>query len=131
MGRYLLDTTALIAMERGYFERQNLFSRHDDVAIAAISLAELLGGIIGLSEERTTRSERIRELLSTFPVLSYDEGVGFDHALLLHETKQQGRPRGAHDLLIAATAKHTKRVLITADRRAFDDLTGVTVLQHE
>lgn len=34
--------------------------------------------------------------------------------------------RDAHDLQIAATAKATKRVLLTTDTDAFGDLPGVT-----
>jgi predicted nucleic acid-binding protein len=41
-----------------------------------------------------------------------------------------GRPRGAHDLIIAATARATRRMVVTADTSAFADLTEVHVQAH-
>jgi tRNA(fMet)-specific endonuclease VapC len=48
--------------------------------------------------------------------------------VLLVHTRSSGRPRGALDLVIAACARATDRVLLTTDARArFDDLPGVSV----
>jgi tRNA(fMet)-specific endonuclease VapC len=47
------------------------------------------------------------------------------HAGLIAATRTMGRPRGAHDLIIAATAIATSRILISADRAALADLPGV------
>ena len=46
---------------------------------------------------------------------------------LLAHARRSGRPRGAHDLQIAATARATGRVLITTDGHAFDDLPAVGI----
>ena len=51
-------------------------------------------------------------------------------AELLAVVRTQGRPRGAHDLLIAATARSTGRTVLTADTTAFADLPGVEVRSH-
>jgi len=48
------------------------------------------------------------------------------HAELVAHARRSGHPRGAHNLQIAATARATSRVLVTADSRAFDDLPGVS-----
>ncbi|HEU4320823.1 MAG TPA: type II toxin-antitoxin system VapC family toxin [Acidimicrobiia bacterium] len=63
-------------------------------------------------------------------MIPYDLVVAQEHALLLAEVKRTGRPRGAHDLLIAATARATRRSVVTADARAFEDLPGVEVRSH-
>lgn len=52
------------------------------------------------------------------------------HAELLIEVRAQGRPRRAHDLIIAATAKAFGRTVVTADTIAFRDLPGVGVQAH-
>src|SRR5680860_1313735 len=52
------------------------------------------------------------------------------HATLLAHTRRQGQQRGAHDLLIAATAHATDRTVVTADRGGFIDLPGVRVRQR-
>jgi tRNA(fMet)-specific endonuclease VapC len=44
--------------------------------------------------------------------------------------RRAGRPRGAHDLIIAATAAAAGRTVVTADRRAFDGLPGVAAIDH-
>jgi tRNA(fMet)-specific endonuclease VapC len=67
------------------------------------------------------------DVVATIPVLDYDVEVAEAHAELLLEVRSQGRPRGAHDLIIAATAKAFDRTVISADRRAFRDLPGVEV----
>ena len=62
--------------------------------------------------------------------MPYDVGVAESHAELLAVVREQGRARGAHDLIIAATARATSRAVITADVRAFDDLPDVVVHSH-
>jgi tRNA(fMet)-specific endonuclease VapC len=54
--------------------------------------------------------------------------VAVQHAALLAHVRRAGRPRGAHDLIIAATARATDRVLVTTDAKAgFTDLPEVKV----
>jgi tRNA(fMet)-specific endonuclease VapC len=49
------------------------------------------------------------------------------HTELLVAVRRAGRPRGAHDLIIAATAAATGRVIVTSDRLGFDDLPGIMI----
>jgi tRNA(fMet)-specific endonuclease VapC len=55
--------------------------------------------------------------------------VAEEHAQLLVTTRRAGRHRGAHDLVIAATARASQRAVLTADREGFSDLPGVEL--HE
>ena len=66
-------------------------------------------------------------LLESIAVEEYDLEVARVHAALLAHTRRSGRARGAHDLLIAATAASRRRVVVTADAAGFDDLPGVEV----
>jgi len=52
------------------------------------------------------------------------------HAELLVHVRHQGRPRVAHDLIIAATARAASRTVLSADHTAFADLLGVNVQTH-
>lgn len=103
----------------------------DDVAIAAITVAELSVGV-ELAEGRTrrNRSDFLDGVLEEVPVIDYDLEVARAHARLLVAVRRQGRPRGAHDLVIAATAVASDRVVVTADAGAFDDLPDVSVQPH-
>lgn len=124
----ILDTTALIATERASGSISELVADDDDVAMAAITVAELLVGVeLADRRRRPARARLIELLLETVPVEPYDLGVARVHSKLLAELHRAGRPRGAHDLIIAATAIATARMVVTADARGFADLPGLEV----
>ena len=66
-------------------------------------------------------------LLTSVPVESYDLDTARVHADLLAHARREGRVRGAHDILIAATARARGRVVVTADAAGFEGLPGVDV----
>jgi tRNA(fMet)-specific endonuclease VapC len=100
------------------------------VAIAAITAAELLAGVeLAIDARRPTRAAFVRRVLDTIPVEPYDISVARAHATLLAHTRQSGRPRGAHDLIIAATALARDRIVVSQDAAAFADLPGLHVRQ--
>ena len=62
------------------------------------------------------------------PVVDYTPAVAAHHAALLAHVRRSGRPRGAHDLMIAATARATRRLLLSTDEQAgFAELPDVQV----
>lgn len=131
MSLVLLDTTFLIDAERSSGDLDAVLDDEDDVAVAAITVAELRVGVeLAAQSHREQRRVFVEDVMASLPVIPYDLGIAQEHALLLVAVKRAGRPRGAHDLLIAATARATQRVIITADANAFDDLPGVDVRSH-
>ena len=105
-----------------------LIGDEDDVTIAAITAAELLVGVeLADARRRRSRQRYVETLLSTVPVEGYDLEVARAHAILLAHTRRSGRTRGAHDLIIAATALARNRMVVTADEGGFLDLPGVLV----
>ncbi len=127
----LLDTTFLIDAERGATDLDEVIDDSDDVAIAAVTVAELLVGVkMASPRHRPRRQAYVDDLVSTIPILDYDIRVCSAHAELLVVARKAARPRGAHDLIIAATAKVTNRTVVTSDLTAFEDLPGVTVTTH-
>jgi tRNA(fMet)-specific endonuclease VapC len=103
-----------------------LVADEDDVAIAAVTAAELLVGVELASEaQRATRAAFVRSVLNTVPIEDYDIAVARVHAHLLAHVRRTGKPRGAHDLVIAATAAARDRVVVSADATAFEQLPGV------
>jgi len=126
--RLLFDTTFLIDAERTGDELDEVIDNDDDVAIAAVTIAELrVGALLATRRRKAVRSAYVDDIIATIPVLSYDLEVAEAHAELLVEVRSQGKPRGAHDLIIAATARAFDRTIISADRTAFRDLRGVEV----
>jgi tRNA(fMet)-specific endonuclease VapC len=129
--RLLFDTTSLIDAERSGGELDDLIDDDDDVAVAAVTIAELrVGALLAKGKRRTTRTAYVDDVIATIPALEYDLDVAEAHAELLVQVRAQGKPRGAHDLIIAATAKAFDRTIVSADTSAFRDLTGIKIRSH-
>jgi tRNA(fMet)-specific endonuclease VapC len=124
--RVILDTGVLIAIERGKLDVDAALGL-DDAAIAAITAMELLVGVERAdSAHRQARAVRVEAILSSLPVEPYNVGVARVHARLAVMAMAKGRPTSANDMMIAATAAATSRILLTTDASAgFDQLTGV------
>jgi tRNA(fMet)-specific endonuclease VapC len=129
MARLILDTNTLIQLDRNAAEVA-LISEADDIAIAAITLAELHHGVLAAdAAHRPARRQFVDDVEDTIEVLPYTRSTAAEHASLLDHVRRAGRPRGAHDLVIAAHAKQTGRLIVSLDARArFGDLPGVDVL---
>jgi tRNA(fMet)-specific endonuclease VapC len=124
--RVILDTGVLIAIERGKLDVDVVLGL-DDAAIAAITAMELLVGVERADEaHRQARAIRVEAILSSLPVEPYNVSIARVHARLAVEAMAKGRARSANDMMIAATAASTSRILLTTDASAdFDQLTGV------
>lgn len=128
MERLTFDTGALIAFLRGRIDPADL-SDEADATLPTIVVAEYLAGIAGDENPARAAGQRalLEQILTVIPVEDYDMDIAEHHAELLAHTRKDGRRRGPHDLIIAATAKASGRTLLTTDARArFDDLPGVT-----
>jgi len=128
MERLILDTGAVIALERGHVGRIEVLPDDADVAISAVSASELLVGVeLADDLHRDRRREMVEGVIERVEIIAFDVEIAHHHAGLVAHARRSGRPRGAHDLQIAATAKATSRLLITTDAHAFDDLPGVNL----
>jgi tRNA(fMet)-specific endonuclease VapC len=125
----ILDTNVLIAYERGSINRAALDD--DEIAIASVSVAEYRVGI-ELADTAARAAERARALAtitSVIDVLDYTATTAAHHGRLLAHVRRAGVPRGAHDLIIAAHAAETGRVVLSKDAKArFNDLPGITAV---
>lgn len=132
MGRRLiLDTGVLIAYERGTIDRTAYDD--DDLAIAAVTVAEFRVGIelADTAERAAQRSRRLALLLAELDILYYTDATATRHAQLMAQVRRSGRPRGAHNLVIAAHAAETGRAVVSLDTKAkFGDLDGVTAIMR-
>ncbi|HMC53177.1 MAG TPA: PIN domain-containing protein [Acidimicrobiales bacterium] len=131
MTRLLFDTTFLIDADRSGAALDEVIEDDDDVAVAAITVAELLVGVlISQGRRRAARQAFLDDVRATIPAIGYDTEVAEAHAALLAQVRSQGEPRGAHDLVIAATARASQREVVTADLTAFENLPGVQARPH-
>ncbi|MFV0317035.1 MAG: AAA family ATPase [Microthrixaceae bacterium] len=89
-----------------------------------------VGALLAKGRRRTTRTAYVDDVIATIPALDYDLDVAESHIELLVQVRALGKPHGAHDLIIAATAKAFDRTIVSADRSAFHDLSGIKVRGH-
>ena len=128
----LVDSSVLIAVERGSFdpERMSAELADTDIAISAVTASELLHGVHRASKNRI-RSQReafVERLLEAWPVLPFDLTSARIHSKLWAELAAKGISIGAYDLMIGATAIANGLQLLTRDRRSFSKIPGLKVL---
>jgi len=127
----LIDSSSLIAAERGRLDLQGVLdtSADEEVAIAAVTASELLHGLHRLKGGvQQARAERfVERLLERLPVVPFDLAVARVHARLGADLAAKGTSVGAHDLMIAATAVAIDFDLATRDLRSFPKIAGLTV----
>lgn len=109
----------------------SLVTDADEGAIAVVTAAELLLGVeLSDPRQRPQRRAYVDAVLAVIPIEDYDLEVARAHARLLAYTRHSGRPRGAHDLIVAATASARAGIVVTADTSGFDGLPGVDVRSY-
>jgi tRNA(fMet)-specific endonuclease VapC len=121
----------LVDAERGGDSMAEAINDGDDVAVAAITVAELRVGVqLAKGRRRDKRERFVAAVLDAVSIEPYDLEVAEAHAALLAHVRRTGTPRGAHDLIIAATARARERGVVSLDQGGFDDLPSVTVVGH-
>lgn len=126
---YLLDTdTVIYILKRRppdvavHFERIT----PEDVAISAVSIAELVFGAEKSQHPVRARRavERIADLLRVLP---FDEGAAKIHGKVRSHLERLGTPIGALDTLIGAHALSARATLVTNNVREFERIPGLRV----
>lgn len=129
----LIDTSVLIAAERGRIDLAGLRDEDEDepVAMAAISASELLHGVHRVQGAvARARAERfVERLLDVMPVIPFDLDVARVHARLDADLSAAGIAVGDADLMIAATAVWLDYRVATRDLRSFARITGLPVVR--
>jgi tRNA(fMet)-specific endonuclease VapC len=128
----ILDTDVIIRGERGTFDLNRwLDSRKDEeIQIAAITVAELWHGVERASSAyRGERQDYIRKIVSLVKVLPYTEATAFMHARIWAALECSGPMIGSYDLIVAATALERGGAVATFNRRHFDRVRGLKVIE--
>ena len=118
----------MVDAERGGDALAEAIDDSDDVAVAAITVAELKVGVqLAKGRKRDKRERFVEAVLDAVSIEPYDLDVAEAHANLLAHVRRKGAPRGAHDLIIAATARARERQVVSLDRDGFIELPGVSL----
>src|SRR6266496_5888982 len=128
----VLDADVLIRGEKGSFDLKNwLASRPDDqFEIAAITLAELWHGVErATAPHRAKREQYLQTVLAPLPIIPYTEQTAREHARIWAQLEVAGKMIGYYDIIVAATALERGSDVATFNRRHFDLVTGLTVIE--
>lgn len=127
----IVDSSVFIAIERGKLDRAEFLRRYSNevVSFSIITASELLHGVhrAPTAQIRQRRSAFVEELLVNFVVLPIDLVVARKHAEISAVMGASGKPIGAHDLLIAATALASGDKIVSRDARSFPNIPGLSV----
>lgn len=130
---YLLDTNACIRILNGtspsLIERLRSVSR-SQVRLSSVVKAELLYGARKSSRvaENLRLLERFFETIASIP---FDDRCADEYGLLREELDRAGTPIGPNDLLIAATARAHRAVLVTHNVREFSRVAELRIEDWE
>jgi tRNA(fMet)-specific endonuclease VapC len=82
--------------------------------------------VLADESHKQARSVRAEAVLASLPIEDYTLAVARIHARLAVQAMPAGEQRPAYDLMIAATAAATNRILLTTDAKAeFSQLAAV------
>ena len=128
----MLDADVIIRGERGAFDLAAWMSQHEGEGfeVAAITVAELWHGVERASGEHRAKRERyIREILEELPMIPYTETTALEHARIWASLESSGQMIGDYDLIVAATALERGSAVATFNKRHFQRVPGLKVVE--
>ena len=128
----ILDADVIIRGEKGAFDLQRwVASRPGDAfEVAAITVAELWHGVErAAGAHRAKRQQYLQTVLGSLPVLPYTELTAYEHARIWAELESSGQMIGFYDVIVAATALERGSGVATFNRRHFDQVKGLEVIE--
>lgn len=129
----VVDADVLINLERRGYDVQRLpaLALHEPVVLSAITASELLVGVerADTEQRRERRSAFVEAILAALPILPFTVDVARVHARLAAALLLGGKPIGAHDLIVAATAVQADYGVLTANVAEFERVSDLRVLQ--
>jgi tRNA(fMet)-specific endonuclease VapC len=131
--RYILDTTTVLEPLKPKPKPrllQNLRRHEGETAISSIVWHQLRSGCAGLPRSRRKAAlERYLEeiVLPSFPVIDYDRAAAEWHAMERARLAKSGKAPSFVEGQVAAVAFVNDLVLVTRNRKAFQQFKGLRV----
>jgi predicted nucleic acid-binding protein len=127
----IIDTGVFVRWERSGREIDfSPWADHGEAAISVVTASELLVGVHRADSEarRDRRSAFVESVLAQIPIRNFTLEVARVHAELFATLSRSGQMIGAHDLMIAATARHDDCVVLTMNVTEFERVPGLRVI---
>jgi len=128
----VLDADVLIRGEKGSFDLKGWLETHpdDQFEVAAITVAELWHGVErATAPHRAKREQYLQTVLAPLPIIPYTEQTAREHARIWAELEAAGRMIGYYDIIVAATALERGSDVATFNRKHFDLVSGLNVIE--
>jgi tRNA(fMet)-specific endonuclease VapC len=127
----MVDTNVFIIFEKT--DKSLDFSSwegSEKVFISVVTVAELLMGVhrANTDERRQRRSAFVEGVISGVDILDFTVASARVHAELYAELAKKGQMIGAHDLIIAATARCHNLSVLTDNVQEFSRVPGLNVI---
>jgi tRNA(fMet)-specific endonuclease VapC len=125
--RYLLDTCVISDFIKGEPGTQVRLKQTPpaDIAVSVITVMELRYGLLNNPQRAQKVEPAISSFLASVTILPFDSAEAEQAAQIRAALKVQGRPIGAYDVLIAATALQHNLLMVTTNQREFDRVSGL------
>ncbi|KXA93234.1 twitching motility protein PilT [candidate division MSBL1 archaeon SCGC-AAA259E17] len=128
----LLDTSALIEIDRGDLERAKRLDDEGRHALNQVTVTEMFMGI-EYKYERNTEAyrearEQLERLLSRFKIIQIDRSISIESAKIMSDLRKIDKPlHDLHDIYIAATGVERNLELLTKNPGHFRNIEGLEV----
>jgi len=113
-GKFLLDTSIIIALFANEPEVRNRISGSEEVFISSVSLGELYFGAYRSSKAQEN-IDRIDDFALSTTVLNCSTETAKRYGEIKNRLKDKGKPIPENDIWIAALAKQYDLTLVTRD----------------
>jgi tRNA(fMet)-specific endonuclease VapC len=127
----IVDTNVFISFERtGQSLDLSPWEPSEDIFISVVTVSELLVGVHRADNEarRQRRMTFVEAVIGGIRILDFTAEIARLHAAIFSDLSQQGNLIGAHDLIIAATARHYNLSLLTDNANEFTRIPGLRVI---
>jgi tRNA(fMet)-specific endonuclease VapC len=127
----MVDTNVFIIFEKtGKAIDLASWEQSERVYVSVVTVSVLLIGVhrANTEERRHRRSAFVEAVISGVGVLDFTIGSARDHAEMYSELAKKGQMIGAHDLIIAATARHHDLSILTDNVDEFSRVPGLRVI---
>ena len=127
----MVDTNVFISFEKSAKAIDlSAWEQSETVYISVVTASELLMGVCraNTEERKKRRSAFVEAVIAGVGVLDFTIGAARIHAEIFAELATKGQLIGAHDMMIAATARHHDLSILTENVDEFSRVTGLHVI---